>query len=229
VAAFIIDYNISEMYRMSDILNPKLYEKAKKIADATYSKPSAYKSGFIVKKYKELGGMYGDQKPADGLTSWFLEKWQDVGGLDYPVYRPTKRVNKYTPLLPDEIDPENLAAQIQLKQVLKGKKNLPPFVGKGRTQEISDYSDIGRVERNATRYFGKRVPLYLSQRKNKKFCIQKPDGNWVHFGAMGYEDFTKHQDPVRQRNYLKRSGNIKGDWRDDPYSPNNLARAILWQ
>jgi hypothetical protein len=95
--------------------------------------------------------------------------------------------------------------------------------------EISDYSDISKVERNATRYFGKRVSLYLSQRKNKKFCIQKPDGSWVHFGQMGYEDFTKHQDPNRQRNYLVRSGNIKGDWQNDPYSPNNLSRNLLWQ
>ena len=30
--------------------NPELYEKAKEIADETYKKPSAYKSGFIVKK-----------------------------------------------------------------------------------------------------------------------------------------------------------------------------------
>ncbi len=32
-----------------NILNPKLYAKAKKIADDTYKKPSAYKSMFIQK------------------------------------------------------------------------------------------------------------------------------------------------------------------------------------
>ena len=48
---------------MSDnILNPKLYEKAKKEADKVYSRHSAYKSMFISKKYKELGGKYKTTK-----------------------------------------------------------------------------------------------------------------------------------------------------------------------
>jgi hypothetical protein len=46
------------------------------------------------------------------------------------VYRPTKRVNKNTPLTIDEIDPANLKEQIALKQLIKGKKNLPPFLKK---------------------------------------------------------------------------------------------------
>ena len=95
--------------------------------------------------------------------------------------------------------------------------------------DISDFSDVTKVKRNAEQYFGRKVPLFLSLKRNKKFCIQKPDGSWVHFGAMGYQDFTKHQDPIRQSNYLKRSGNIKGDWQQDPYSPNNLSRNLLWQ
>jgi hypothetical protein len=214
---------------MATILNPKLYAKAKQIADATYSKPSAYKSGFIVKKYKEMGGTYGDKKPADGLTSWFKEDWMDVGDLDYPVYRPTKKISKSTPLLPEEIDPENLASQIRLKQILKGDKNLPPFIGKGKSQDISDFSDVDKVKRNAEQYFGRKVPIYLSLRKNKKFCIQKPDGTWSHFGQMGYEDFTKHGNRMRQHNYLNRAYGIKGDWKDDPYSPNNLSINLLWQ
>jgi hypothetical protein len=32
------------------------------MADKIYSKPSAYKSGYIVKKYKELGGTYSGDK-----------------------------------------------------------------------------------------------------------------------------------------------------------------------
>ena len=39
-----------------------LYEKVKKMADEIYKKSSAYKSGYIVKKYKELGGEYIDDK-----------------------------------------------------------------------------------------------------------------------------------------------------------------------
>jgi hypothetical protein len=108
--------------------NPKLYEKAKAIADDKYSKPSAYKSGFIVKTYKEMGGGYKDDDKPKALKRWFKEEWTDVGDKDYPVYRPTKRINKATPLTLQEIDPSNLKKQIALKQRLRGKYNLPPFI-----------------------------------------------------------------------------------------------------
>jgi hypothetical protein len=45
---------------------------------------------------------------------------------------------------------------------------------------------------------------------------------------MGYEDYTKHKDPVRRQAYLKRATKIKGDWKDNKYSPNNLSINILW-
>jgi hypothetical protein len=54
--------------------DPTLYEKAKKIVYAQYSKPSAYRSGALIKKYKEMGGTFiedGKEKP---LKRWFEEK-----------------------------------------------------------------------------------------------------------------------------------------------------------
>ena len=106
----------------------KLYQHVKLLADKTYKKPSAYKSGFIVKEYKRLGGTYSGDMKNVGLTRWFKEKWEDVGGRSYPVYRPTIRVNKNTPLLASEIDKANLRKQIALKQKIKGEKNLPRCV-----------------------------------------------------------------------------------------------------
>ena len=107
--------------------DPELYEKVKKYADTIYKKHSAYKSGFIVKTYKENGGTYrGDGLPST-LKRWYLEKWQDIGNKDYPVYRPTKRITKDTPLTVNEIDKSNLKKQISLKQKIKGSQNLPPF------------------------------------------------------------------------------------------------------
>jgi len=111
-------------------INTKLYEEVKKYADEIYHKPSAYKSGFIVKTYKELGGTYKDSDKKKGLTDWFNEDWKDIGNKEYPVYRPTKRINKETPLTVSEIDPKNLKKQIALKQKIKGSKNLPPFQAK---------------------------------------------------------------------------------------------------
>lgn len=111
-------------------IDKELYEKAKRIADEKYEKPSAYKSGFIVKTYKSLGGRYRDTDDGRPLQRWYREEWKDIGNLDYPVYRPTKRISKDTPLLPSEIDKKNLYRQIILKQSIRGKSNLPPFIKK---------------------------------------------------------------------------------------------------
>ena len=111
----------------------QLYDKARAEADRTYKKPSAYKSGFIVKKYKELykekyGNVtaYENDNKEKPLKRWFMENWVSVGG-DYPSYRPTKRVNKNTPKTVSEIPKKRLEEQIKLKQKIKGKKNLPKF------------------------------------------------------------------------------------------------------
>jgi hypothetical protein len=63
-------------------LDKKLYEKARRIADISYDKPSAYKSGFIVKKYKEMGGKYSGE--SDLLENWFDEKWRMDGITPHP-------------------------------------------------------------------------------------------------------------------------------------------------
>jgi hypothetical protein len=110
--------------------NTLLYEKVKEEINKIYKKPSAYRSGAYIRKYKELGGTFEDDNKEKPLKRWFKENWEDIGNLEYPVYRPTRRVSKKTPLLPSEIDPQNLKKQIIKKQVIKGKKNLPPFVKK---------------------------------------------------------------------------------------------------
>lgn len=113
---------------MPIVLNKKLYEYVKKKADTVYKKPSAYKSGWIVKTYKDLGGKYENDHKKRNLSRWFKEKWTDIGNKDYPVYRPTKRINSHTPLTVNEIDPNQAKKQISLKQKIKGKHNLPPFI-----------------------------------------------------------------------------------------------------
>lgn len=111
--------------------NPALYEKAKKIVYAQYSKPSAYRSGALVKKYKEMGGTYKDDGKEKPLKRWFKEDWRNVDPgktkTSYPVYRPTKRVSKKTPLTVGELDPADLKAKSKKKQQIKGKSNLKPF------------------------------------------------------------------------------------------------------
>ena len=106
----------------SKILNPKLWAKVKQIADTVYDKPSAYKSGYMVKLYKRLGGEYSGDKPKkEGLTRWFLEDWKNQKGLvgyqkPGDMYRPTKKITSKTPLTFAELTP------IQIKKAQKKKK-----------------------------------------------------------------------------------------------------------
>ena len=97
-----------------------------------------------------------------------------------------------------------------------------------KEKEIFKYSNPAKVQRNANNYFGKKVSIYLSSRTDKKYMVKDPNGKWIHFGQMGYEDYTKHKDNNRRKNYLSRSKNIKGDWKRNKYSPNNLSIYLLW-
>ena len=132
---------------MTEPKNKQLYSKVKAEADEVFKKPSAYKSGWIVREYKKRGGKYLGSKKQDGLTRWFKEEWDDIGGKDYPAYRPTKRITKDTPLTASEIDPKQAREQIALKQVIKGDKNLPKFQKKiGGYSIMSDDIDYDKLK-----------------------------------------------------------------------------------
>ena len=52
---------------MPVVVDKELYEYVKLKADDIYKKPSAYKSGYIVKTYKALGGRYEDDEKEKDL------------------------------------------------------------------------------------------------------------------------------------------------------------------
>ena len=92
------------------------------------------------------------------------------------------------------------------------------------------YSNPITAQNKSYKYLGKkRGRLYRSTNKNKKYMIYDDIHNhYVSFGQMKYEDFTKHKSRKRRHNYLTRSAKIKGDWKRNPFSANNLSRKILW-
>jgi hypothetical protein len=95
--------------------------------------------------------------------------------------------------------------------------------------EIYNYSNPTIVFRKARQVFGKNVIIEISDKPTKKYKIYNPiQDKWVYFGAMGYQDFTKHNDLKRRDNYLRRTANMRGEWRNNPYSANNLSRWLLW-
>jgi hypothetical protein len=88
-------------------------------------------------------------------------------------------------------------------------------------------SDFNEVKRKAKLYLGDRTKIIKSDKKYKKFMVLDPKtNNFVHFGDNRYEDFTKHKDIERRKNYLKRSKSINES--KDKYNANNLSRNILW-
>lgn len=107
-----------------------LYEKVKKDIYKKHKKHSAYRSGLLVKKYKqEFAKKYGDDakpyggkiKRTEGLRLWFLSKWRNQRGeVGYKkkgdIYRPTVKVNKKTPTTFDELSKK------EIKRAMKEKK-----------------------------------------------------------------------------------------------------------
>ena len=91
------------------------------------------------------------------------------------------------------------------------------------------YSNPRIAQQNAYKYLDKNSKLFPSLNKDKKYRIYDPKNEkWINFGQIGYQDYTKHRDKTRRKNYLTRSKGIKGNWKNNKYSPNNLSRNILW-
>ncbi len=115
----------------------KLYESLKKELFKKY-KPSAYRSGLLIRKYKEEyikkhnnKNYYSGNKENSNLKRWFDEKWTNQRGeIGYKnksdVYRPTIRVNKKTPTTFNELTKNqiNKAKQEKLKNGRVKKFNI---------------------------------------------------------------------------------------------------------
>ena len=93
---------------------------------------------------------------------------------------------------------------------------------------LSDVSNISKVKANFEKYKGSDdAVLKKSTNPKKKFMVVH-NGKTTHFGDINLADFTKTGDEEKRKSYLARSAGIKGDWKKDKYSANNLARALLW-
>ena len=91
------------------------------------------------------------------------------------------------------------------------------------------YSTPRTAQRMAYKYLGRSAKLYPARNPVKKYSIYDTiHDKWVNFGQMGYEDFTKHHNKTRRKNYLTRTKGMLGNWKNNKYSANNLSRHILW-
>jgi hypothetical protein len=100
---------------------------------------------------------------------------------------------------------------------------------KSFTKKLRKYSNPEQAQKMAYKYLGRTAKICPSDRPEKKYKIYDPKNNkWVNFGQIGYEDYTKHKDKNRRKNYLTRTKGMLGNWKNNRYSANNLSRHILW-
>lgn len=84
---------------------------------------------------------------------------------------------------------------------------------------------VESVKRALHKYYGARVDLYKSSRKDKKFMVISPEGKKVHFGQKGYEDWHMHKDKNRRMNFRARNH----EWASAPkWTSAHLAYWVLW-
>ena len=139
----------------SEPTNKDLYNRVKKMANTKFkSKSGIYRSSWIVKKYKSLGGKYkGEKSKTSGLSRWYKEKWIDLnrpiknksgkitgykscgrksGTLkvsQYPLCRPTKRISRKTPKTIKEIKKKSIIKAKREKSKVKLTRNIKFSIG----------------------------------------------------------------------------------------------------
>jgi len=123
-----------------NVLDPKLYKQAQKKANETYKRHSAYKSMFLVKPYKDLGGKYSTEKKMGKLERWRKEKWVSVkdyldgkiiecgsSKINNNACRPTKKLDKNTPITIQELIKKH--GKTKLKNLVNKKlKNMDKYI-----------------------------------------------------------------------------------------------------
>jgi hypothetical protein len=82
---------------------------------------------------------------------------------------------------------------------------------------------------NKTFYPKSTFYLYKSSLSDKKYSIRQMETTKVvHFGAKGYDDYTKHHDEERKEQYLKRHHKNE-DWTKQGINTAGFwSRWLLW-
>lgn len=114
-------------------VDKQLYNNIKAKVYKRIPKHSAYRSGIVVKEYKEaFNKKYGNKSPyigrkeaKKGLSRWFKEEWKNQRGeVGYKkkgdVYRPTKRITKETPKTFKELSKKEIE-EAQKEKKTKGR------------------------------------------------------------------------------------------------------------
>jgi hypothetical protein len=202
--------------------NPSLYEKAKAIADEKYSKPSAYKSGFLVKLYKSMGGTYSGKK-TKALTKQIKEI--QGGAIPKAIQTRARKMVRATGEDYSEEDVERKAEELHQKY-LANKEKASKRAEKREERALAKEHMItipvlpeGSPEVD--------LPRYYAVEKSKNVKYKKKNGETVTKVEKSY----KLVNPLtKQRNIAQRQGskpiNLKRKDVDEVAVENTIVKTI---
>lgn len=163
------------------------YKKAKREADKKFKeKTSAYKSLWIVKRYKELGGRYRKAQSKGRLKRWVREKWvridpktgrpmrrngrlvpcgrsekEKISGSKKGLCRPYKRMSKGTPKTAKQLGSREMRTRARLK-----RKHPDKVITKNHLKK--------RKTKTKTKRKSKRKPKRKTKRRTRTKTKRKP-------------------------------------------------------
>jgi hypothetical protein len=196
-----------------------------------------------------------NEKFSKGIAD-FERVWRDAGFNSAAEYRAAQRKNRKTRKTNDGLEGgRSILEEIEeynkpfeggsvnnfISELLNKRPNLtgsgkpPPFMEQLRTNNIdpNEYLTFAREKAKIMGY----DPSLLKFSRSKK---NKLEYNGVKFGKPSYNDhliylfqakngaITLKEANKKRKQYRARATKIRGDWKDDPQSPNNLAINILW-
>lgn len=134
-------------------------------------------------------------------------------------------------------DEERVAFEPQQVRRGKGKGGIKAQL---KGLRISPALYLREAQKRAKEFGYPEDALEFSDDDKKKLQIHDGDGNVVRFGAVGYGDHiiysilekrkrvAKGTAAQKKDRFVKSHTEIKGDWEQNPYSPNMLALSVLW-
>jgi len=134
---------------------------------------------------------------------------------------------------------ENFEGGADLERMIGGllpplkKKRFANLMAQLKAEGLSPERYLRDAKANAKANGYNPDDLAFSQ-GGTKLVIRTPEKKLVRFGATGLGDYLiysqsdKELATQRRKAYLTRATKIKGEWKKNPYSKNNLAIRILW-
>ena len=119
----------------ANVKDPELYKKARKKTEKVFgSTTSAWRSMYLVKTYKAMGGSYKSSKKAKSTTKWLKERWIIVQDFinngkivncgeskkDRHACRPLIRIDNKTPITIKEVIKKH--GKVRIRELAKLKE-----------------------------------------------------------------------------------------------------------